>query len=290
MLPGDGHPQRWGLRPPAARARPRARRRGRPALSCGPCRRRLRVPLVLGAGCVGSGGARPRLTPSGSRAAHGSPFLRQPQGRWAGPPSSARASRGPPPAAQWGQRLRPPRGVAGSSWARDRERVPAQLRKALGRPCERPSPASRPSGPAPRHWAGVSVGREWPSVEEAAPEAPGGLEQQPQGPRVPPRPPTAACLQGPSSSPTSSPWPSRGSRSSTWSSPSASGCAEAASGCGRPSRPTWAAWVGASWGPRRQPLREAGLGAADAGGAPTQVRKEPRPQRPGHTLRTRSVP
>lgn len=190
-------------------------RRPRPALSCGPCRRRLRVPLVLGAGCVGSGGARPRLTPSGSRAAHGSPFLRQPQGRWAGPPSSARASRGPPPAAQWGQRLRPPRGVAGSSRARDRERVPAQLREALGRPCERPSPASRPSGPAPRHWAGVSVGREWPSVEEAAPEAPGGLEQQPQGPRVPPRPPTAACLQGPSSSPTSSPWPSRGSRSST---------------------------------------------------------------------------
>lgn len=51
---------------------------------------------------------------------------------------------------------------------------------------------------------------------------------------------TAASLQGPSSSPTSLPWSWRGSHSSTLSWPSGSVCAEAVSGSGWPSRPTWA--------------------------------------------------
>ena len=73
---------------------------------------------------------------------------------------------------------------------------------------------------------------------------------------------TAASLQAPSSSPTSSPWPSRASRCSTLSSPSASACAGAASGCGRPSRPTWGVWVRAPHDPRLQLLRGGGGGAA----------------------------
>lgn len=54
---------------------------------------------------------------------------------------------------------------------------------------------------------------------------------------------TTMSSQGPSSFPTSSPWPLKGSHSSTWSSPLASVCAKAASGCGRPSPPTWVALV-----------------------------------------------
>lgn len=70
---------------------------------------------------------------------------------------------------------------------------------------------------------------------------------------------TATCLQAPSSSPMSSPWPSRASHCSTSSSPSASACAGAASGCGQPSRPTWAAWVGAPRDPHLQLLGSGGL-------------------------------
>lgn len=70
---------------------------------------------------------------------------------------------------------------------------------------------------------------------------------------------TATCLQAPSSSPMSSPWPSRASRCSTSSSPLASACAGAASGCGQPFRPTWAAWVGAPHDPHLQLLGSGGL-------------------------------
>lgn len=168
------------------------------------------------------------------------------------------------------------------------ERVLAQLRATLGRPGETSAfssiPAIRTSSPAPvtgSQWEGSGrLLMKLPPKHQVIPNSgnrapawgPGPRSREPSAPASL----TAACLQGPSSSPTSWPWPSRGSRCSTSSSPSASGCAEAASACGRPSRPTWAELVGACWGPRRQLLEEAGLGAADEGGGPTRVCKETR--------------
>lgn len=73
----------------------------------------------------------------------------------------------------------------------------------------------------------------------------GHLSPSPRPHRADTDPPaTTVSSQGPSSSPTSSPWFSRESHSSTSSWPSASTCGQAASGCGRPCRPTWAEWVG----------------------------------------------
>lgn len=248
---------------PAARERSRAWRRGGPASSCGP------------SACWAPGEARPGSHPPVASTECGSVLPLPAAGRMGTttelcpPPLGPSACRavGPPPVAT--------AGCGGNAAGRGPRECPSTTQGDAGETLRDAGllqhPATRTSSPA--LVTGLSEKRV--AVNEAAPEAPRDLEPQQQGPawgpaprsREPPRPPlTAACLQGPSSSPTSSPWPSRASRCSTSSSPSASGCAEAASACGRPSRPTWAESVGACGGPPAA-ARGGWLGAADGRGA-----------------------